>query len=299
MEELLESHDARVITCKAVYGSQRQDSVVSFISAISLGRVVPMDVNYSDQSIRKQELIFPNSNRARLVAPRRGTQAADILQALGIEKPKLLIVILGGAANLDKAVMHPLVQLFSWGIAPTAARLGAAIIDGGTQAGVMAIMGQGVADRGRKSVLLGVAPAGKVAYPGSQSEGSVGDSIPLDPNHSHFVLVESNEWGGETDVMFQLAQALAEATPVVVVLANGGTITKDEVLRSVRQGWPIIVVEGSGGLANKIAELYGNGHPFADDPVLTEIVTNGDIHLIPLSGSIGEIERLIAHQFEL
>jgi TRPM family ion channel len=256
-------------------------------------------VKYSGQRIRKQELIFPNSNRAQLVAPPSGTRAADILQALGIEKPKGLIVILGGAANLDDALMSPLVQLFSRGIAPTAARLGAAIIDGGTQAGVMAIMGQGVADRGRKSVLLGVAPAGKVTYPGRQSEGSVSDSTPLDPNHTHFVLVESNEWGGETDTMFQLAQALAEATLVLVVLANGGTIAKGEVLRSVRQGWPIIVVEGSGGLANEIAELYGNRRPFPDDPVLAEIVTDGNIHLIPLSGSIGEIERLIAHQFEL
>ena len=25
------------------------------------------------------------------------------------------------------------------------------------------------------------------------------DGTPLEPNHSHFVLVESNEWGGETD----------------------------------------------------------------------------------------------------
>jgi hypothetical protein len=255
-------------------------------------------VNYSGQNIRKQELIFPNSNRAQLVAPPSGTHAADILQALGIEKPKGLIVILGGAANLAETVMLPLVQLFSWGIAPAAARLGAGIIDGGTQAGVMAIMGQGVADRGRKSVPLGVVPAGKITYPGGQIEGSVGDGIPLDPNHSHFVLVESNEWGGETETMFQLAQALAEATPTVAVLANGGTIAKEETWRSVRQGWPIIVIKHSGGLADKIAELYGNRYPFRDDPVLAEIVKDGDIHLIPLSGSIGEIERLIAHQFE-
>lgn len=40
-------------------------------------------------------------------------------------------------------------QLFSRGIARAAVDAEALIMDGGTQAGVMAIMGQGVADRGR------------------------------------------------------------------------------------------------------------------------------------------------------
>ncbi len=72
----------------------------------------------------------------------------------------------GGSADLEAALKPHLFQLFSRGIARVAVDSGALIIDGGTQAGVMEIIGQGVAERGRKSPLLGIAPAGKVTYPG-------------------------------------------------------------------------------------------------------------------------------------
>src|SRR6185295_9926627 len=78
------------------------------------------------------------------------------------------------------------------------------IIDGGTHAGIMALMGDGVAGRGYRTELIGVAPANKVTYPESKSTAET----PLEPNHSHFVLVEGNEWGSETAMLFSLANAL-------------------------------------------------------------------------------------------
>ncbi len=279
-----------------------------------------MDTSPNQQEKGKKEIIFSNGNRAQLVAPLAGTNAADILNALGIEQPKALIMITGGAAGLDEALKSRLVQLFSRGIARAAADTGALIIDGGTQAGVMTLMGQGVADRGRQSVLLGMAPAGKVTYPGGPAEGGLEDSAPLDPNHSHFVLVQTDEWGGETETMYDLAQALAnrvldpprpaddgssaqdgeEASParipVVTVLVNGGLIAKDEVLRSVRQGWPIIVVQGSERLADEIATLWQEKPSFIADPVVAEIIADGDIHLFPLDGSVEGFERGIIRQ---
>jgi hypothetical protein len=67
-----------------------------------------------------------------------------------------------------------------------------------------------------------VAPGGKVTYPGEPPEGSIEDGAPLDPEHSHFVLVESEEWGGETKMMFELASALSNGIPVVTVLVSCG-----------------------------------------------------------------------------
>ena len=78
----------------------------------------------------------------------------------------------------------------------------------------------------------------------------------FDPDHSHFVLVESKEWGGETEMMFKLAKSLSDRIPVVAILANGGDISRKEVLSSVRQGWPLIVIEGTGGLADDIAQKF-------------------------------------------
>ena len=38
-----------------------------------------------------------------------------------------------------------------------------------------------------------------------------------------------------------------------MILANGGLIARKEVLISVHEGWPIIVIQGSGRLADDIA----------------------------------------------
>ena len=75
--------------------------------------------------------------------------------------------------------------------------------------------------------------------------------VALEPNHSHFLLVDVDEWGQEIDAMFALAKGLANQVPVVTVLVNGGDLACQEVLRSVRQGWPVIVVSGLAG--NKYA----------------------------------------------
>ncbi len=211
-----------------------------------------MDTQQTDHNSGKKEILFSNGNRAQLVAPPARTPAASILKGLDIGQPKALIMLVGGAADLDESLKPRIVQLFRRGIAHAVADTNALIIDGGTQAGVMAMMGQGVADIGRNSILLGVVPAGKVTYPGGPSQECIKAGAPLDPNHSHFVLVESNEWGGETETMYELADELSKKIPVLTVLVNGGEGAKHEVLQSMRHGWVIIVIEGTGRLADEI-----------------------------------------------
>jgi hypothetical protein len=212
-----------------------------------------VDTQQTGHNQGKREVLFPNGNRAQLVAPPAGTPAASILKALDIGQPKAVIILVGGAAGLDESLKPRLVQLFSRGIARAVADRNSLIIDGGTQAGVMAMMGQGFANRRRNSILLGVVPAGKVTYPGGPPEGCIEDGAPLDPNHSHFVLVESNDWGGETETMYELAEELSEKIPVLTVLVNGGQLARHEILQSLRRGWVIVVIEGTGRLADEIA----------------------------------------------
>jgi hypothetical protein len=263
-----------------------------------------------DPTLSAQEVLFANGNRAHIVAPPAGSDAASILQALKIEPPQALIIISGGAAGLDEAVAKDaelksrLIQLFSRGIACAALDVKAVILDGGTQSGVMQLMGQGVADRDHGSTLLGVSPAGKVTYPDGPQEGSIQGGAPLDPNHSHFVLVDSDQWGGETETMFSLAAALVGAAPAaksaaVTVLVNGNPegISKAEVLHSVRHGWPVVVVEGSGGLADEIAKLLKERPPFIQDPALAEIIDDGDLRLFGLDGPVAALKELITRQF--
>jgi hypothetical protein len=89
----------------------------------------------------------------------------------------------------------------------------------------------------------------------------------------------------------------------VAVLAGGGRVSKAEALESVRRGWPVFVIQGTGGVADEIAGLWGayrmpHRRPAAwlrpakykyrapptlssiTDPDLREIVEEGDIRLV-------------------
>ncbi len=242
--------------------------------------------------MNKREIHFPNGNLAQAILPPAGTRATDLLDTLNIRPPNAVIIIAGGAFKMDEQVHPDLVRLFTRGIAQVAASARALIIDGGTHAGVMTIIGQAVAEQQRRTTLLGVAPAGSVTYPG-QSTGIRGnEAVPLDPNHSYFVLVETGEWGGETETMYELAKALSAGRPSVAILINGGSIAKSEALHNVRQRRPIIVMEGSGRLADEIARLWQEKPSSIPDPQLAEIILHGNIHVFPLAGSTMELVQL-------
>jgi hypothetical protein len=205
-----------------------------------------------------------------------------------------LLLVVGGADEMDPALGVRLQQLFGRGLVPAAAGCEALILDGGTRTGVMAMIGQGVADRGHRSLLVGVAPEGRVAAPGEATGGQGGPRVELEPNHSHFVLVQGNAWGAETSMLFRLASALATEVPVLVVVVNGGAITKQEVLRAVRRHWPIVVIQGSGRLADEIATALQSHVQPAGDAALAEIVGDGDISLLPMEGAVEDVERLVS-----
>jgi hypothetical protein len=63
-----------------------------------------VDTQQTHQDLHPRAILFPNGNRALLLAPPAGTTAADILHALGIGQLKALILVIGGAAELDEAV---------------------------------------------------------------------------------------------------------------------------------------------------------------------------------------------------
>jgi hypothetical protein len=244
--------------------------------------------------VKKKEITFDNGNRAVVVTSSRGSSAQAVLDALDLAPPRALIVVFGGAAGLDDSRKARLAALFIDAVAPVAAELGALIIDGGTQSGVMAMTGEAVARCAQRCQLLGIAPAGKVTYPGDRDVG-IADSAPLEPNHSHFVLVESDEWGGETGTMLDIAGTFK--TPVVAMLVNGGLIAADEALRSVRNGWQLLVVEGSGRFADDLSAAVRDAK-LASSTEITEIVRSCRVALFhvdePAVRLKNELRRLLS-----
>lgn len=248
------------------------------------------------QGINMQKVSFANGNEAVIVTPGAHVLTSNIVHALSIPRPGAVILIAGGAARMDEEVSAHLVPLFMGGVAELAASLNALIIDGGTQSGVMALTGEGVAAQRYQSTLLGIAPLRNVVYPGKVATS--GKLTPLDPNHSHFVLVDSGEWGGETETMYALAHYFSRQSPSVAVLADGGKIAKQELLYNVRQQRPVIIIEGSGRLADEIARLWHERPASFSDVELAEIVTRGNLHFFPLSGSHTDFTQLLQSQLD-
>jgi len=219
---------------------------------------------------------------------------ADLVKTLDLAGPRPVIIVSGGAADLDVAVKPRLRQLFGRGVARAAAQLNAVIVDGGTRFGVMELMGAAVADLGHRSPLLGVAPAARVQPDGAPA----GDRAPLDPNHSHVLLTLGEDWGDEAETMFAVAAAVADGNGVVLVVAGGGSRTLAEVLHGVRRRWPVIVVAGSGGVADQIATLSRSGPADVADPVLLEILRDAELIIVPLAGSPDALAERILREAE-
>ena len=260
----------------------------------------------TDNGINIRNVIFPNKKPKRIVEVQDNASAESTLNALDIKQPKSLILIFGSATEFDDMIKPRLVHLFNRGLIPAAIAKEAMIIDGGTKTGVMELVGKGMIDLEQPPILLGIAPAGKITYPGI-TKADTNDKAQLDPNHSHFVLVESNNWGGETRKLYELAKALAASIPVTAILVGGGEISKNEVLRGVRQGWPIIVIENTGSLADQISSYKnrkiskasrifgGRKLSTIHDEALSEIVKFSGLKLFSLADSSESLMSIIVH----
>ena len=98
--------------------------------------------------------------------------------------------------------------------------------------------------------------------------------------------------------MYALAEVYSQSCPSVAILVNGGAIAKNEVLYNVRQNRPIIVIEGSGRLADDIVEVLHNTSTLDSDPDLTEIIKKGKLHVFPITSSPEELEQFIQRLFD-
>eukprot|EP01137_Pigoraptor_chileana_P006160 Opistho-2@50192 len=310
-------------------------------------------------------------------------EAADAISALGFPRPRALLLSIGGAGNLSQEKRALLEHLYFTDIAEFVIECGASVITGGTKSGVMEMMGEGVSKvqprppsaslgsasrinsgassasaangttaRANRSVLLGILPKSKVSYDGQDHPPSA-DAVALEPNHTHFVLVDVDEWGGETGTLFRIANALAVQTVadnnssaggsqsslngiprtttttaatcdddadegddgdgkdnnhvakkrklrgprVVTLLSNGGLVSKAEAHAAVSSGWPLVVIRGSGRLADDIVALVEQRTAIEDiaDPLLRDIVHWKHLHIFDIGATHGTLKKLLNH----
>jgi hypothetical protein len=263
--------------------------------------------NPPPDKIETKEIIFPDGSKATAVFPTVKSQADDIVRKLEIPSYNAVLLLIGGADSIPPNLLAQMTGLFNMGIGHAIEDTHAIVIDGGTKAGVMELIGNMGVSLDNPPPMIGVAPRGAVSLPDGPQ-----DRTPLEPHHNKFVLPEGNDFGDETKTLFNLFAALckprptsqpgevaAKGIPGIVILAGGKDISKKELLHAVRGKYPVIVIEGSGGLADTIAaawEEFDKKTP--TDPEIAQILDEGNLQFHALSNPVKGITRLIIRLLE-
>ncbi|HEX9343277.1 MAG TPA: hypothetical protein VF995_06650, partial [Actinomycetota bacterium] len=219
-----------------------------------------------------REVAFDGGHHALLVTAATDDDPAGLLDGLGLASGRPVIVLVGGAVALAEDPLTPVCRLPGAALVRAAGMAGAAIVDGTTDADAMAAIGDAYADAeaderaggvgetagvAGRGPLLGVAAAGQVLLPRDLPEGRGDRRVRLEANHSHYALAAGDQWSAAAARLLpRLAAALAGGAPVVTVILGGGPAARAEALEAVRRGWPLFVIDGSGGTADDIAQWW-------------------------------------------
>lgn len=216
---------------------------------------------------------------------------ADAATALGLDAPRGLIVLNGGTAEASTEAAAELRRIVSQAVARVAVAERFTVLTGGTDAGIFSLFGQALG-RSRPAACIGVAPSALVSLPGLVPDEHGDETVPLEPHHTHFLLVRGDRWGIETDAMLALAEALGRTAPSIAVLAGGGEGAKREVLAHARAGREIVVVAGTGGVADDLAQASLRGD--SPDGDIAAVVASGLLTVLGADAAPGLRELLRA-----
>ena len=239
--------------------------------------------------MRKSFIVtFPSGLTAFVAQVESEAELPAAVGEMGLHAPRPILVLVGGADGLHQPDLHRLRPLFAGTLAPLAQDLGVSIVDGGTDAGVMRLMGQARAESKGDFPLIGVAAVGTITLPGASPTPSGATS--LEPNHSHFLLVPGSRWGDESPWLTRTAGVLADSAPSVTVLVDGGETAWQDVTESVRARRPVVAVAGSGRVADILAAALAGE---AAGERERELAASGLIHAVKLSESSDTLTKLI------
>ncbi|XP_038621315.1 transient receptor potential cation channel subfamily M member 5 [Tachyglossus aculeatus] len=218
--------------------------------------------------------------------------------------PNLVISLVGEEDNVQmKARLRAVLRK---GLVTAAQSTGAWILTGGLRVGISGYIGQAVRDLSLAStstqvqvVAIGIASLGRVSHGEDlarlktdttvvykSDDNAQGPRYSLDPNHSHFILVEPTEedratpgsgvtggsdpQGGPTGLRLALEKHISEQRtgyggtgsieiPVLCLLVNGGPGALERIWGAMEQSAPWLILAGSGGIADVVASLTAEG----------------------------------------
>ncbi|XP_014774531.2 transient receptor potential cation channel subfamily M member-like 2 [Octopus bimaculoides] len=231
--------------------------------------------------------------------------------------PKLLISVTGG--RKDFLLSSHLKEAFGYGLVKAARSTGAWIMSAGLHTGVVKYTGKAIYDNestltgSNKLVTISIAAWNCVrnkdtlrkedgSWPAEYyitDDDSCSRTCPLDPNHSHFILVDngtSDTFGVETDFRKTLENAIVQnkieeskvKIPAVVIMVEGGPGTLKSVCDSISRNIPVVIVKGSGRAADVMADAYQTVLENANEK--GKYITDGKLE--------NDIRKIICKEFE-
>ncbi|XP_036366249.1 uncharacterized protein LOC115221043 [Octopus sinensis] len=192
--------------------------------------------------------------------------------------PNLLISVIGGREDVQ--LNEPTKEALGHSLVKAARTTDAWIISEGLHRGAVKYIGEAISDNENKVAdmktvkIIGIAPWNCVQNKESlvNKEGlwpanySNGGEYALDPNHTHFILVDdgtSDTSGVELEFKKQLEDTILQiryrqktTIPAVVVMVGQELETLKSAYDSLSRNIPVIIVKGSGKAADIMADAY-------------------------------------------
>jgi hypothetical protein len=205
---------------------------------------------------------------------------------VGLDRDRPVLAVVGTTTDLEPDLAAALFPFLAAAVG-AAARAGAVIVTGGTDSGVFHLLGVALAAAPqRPAAVIGVAPGALIA----DGETTAADGLtPIDPQLTALVQTPGPAWGDETPPLSRLVSAIAGEHRAVALLVGGGDGTRIEVVEHLLRHRPIVVLAGSGRLADAIA----GGLASSSDADLRVLVAAGDIHTVDMTQTPSELEETL------
>ena len=221
-------------------------------------------VSYPHADRRAQFLLVSDTSAPRALA-------AVVRHHWRLPKPEIIVAVGGSARDFDMPLeLH---EAFNAGLEKLISFAQVILTTGGTNAGVMKLVGQTVARFAAPCPLIGVMSkgatndhetfegvhGGTVTYAPREARKGVAD---LDPNHTHVLMYDTvktgeNYFGMEIAPRARFERVLAESQGAILinVILQGGPGTFAIIENALMERTPVVLLEGSGGACDAVAEF--------------------------------------------
>ena len=240
-----------------------------------------------------RDILSEDNKTLRVVQQEPKDESDKVVEALGLGVVKAVVVLADGHQAAAADPLQPrLMQLLGRGLLRAVREAQALCV---VRAGFDGLLGSVLADSGRGMQVLGVAPSGRVVVPGDEKDAEA-EAVPPVPGLTHLLLTPAGPWGSELRAKIDISAALAGPQAALLVVVGGGDNLMIEVRQAVRYRWPVLVVKGSGPGADALARQWTADTADGDDPVVAEILADGNLTCVALGEKVSEAVETMTRQ---